>query len=167
MPSLDEADSVGRLFAAVAVGGLVAGSLDILVASAINEASPATILQAIASGLLGKASYDGGMGTAALGLLLQWLMSLMIAAIYGAAAMRMPALFEKPVRFGALYGVGIFIVMGFIVMPLSAAYPKPQPSISGLVLNLAANILFGLIVALALSLMGVGQSGARALRSGS
>jgi len=118
-------------------------------------------LQAIASGLLGRASYDGGAGTVALGLLLQWLMSLAIAAIYGVAAMRLPALFDKPVRFGALYGVGVFIVMGFIVMPLSAAYPKPEPSLSGLILNLAANILFGLIVASTLSLMRVGRRAAR------
>ncbi len=161
MPSQDQANSLGPLFAAIAIGGLFAGSLDIFVASAINHASPATILQAIASGLLGRASYDGGAGTVALGLLLQWLMSLAIAAIYGAAGVRMPALFDKPVRFGALYGVGVFIVMGFIVMPLSAAYPKPQPSVSGFILNLAANILFGLIVALTLSLMRVGRPAAR------
>ncbi len=157
MPSQDEANSLGPLLAAIAIGGLFAGSLDIFVASAINHASLVTILQAIASGLLGRASYDGGAGTVALGLLLQWLMSLAIAAIYGVAAMRMPALFDKPVRFGALYGVGVFIVMGFIVVPLSAAYPKPEPSLSGLILNLAANILFGLIVASTLSLMGVGR----------
>jgi len=161
MPSQDESNSLGPLLAAIAIGGLFAGSLDIFVASATNHASPATILQAIASGLLGRASYDGGAGTVALGLLLQWLMSLAIAAIYGVAAMRMPALFDKPVRFGALYGVGVFIVMGFIVVPLSAAYPKPEPSLSGLILNLAANILFGLIVASTLSLMRVGRRAAR------
>jgi hypothetical protein len=160
MSSRDEANDLGPLLTAIAVGGLIAGSLDILVASAINEASPATILQAIASGLLGRASYDGGAETAALGLLLQWFMSLAIAAIYGGAAMQMPALFDKPVRFGALYGVGVFIVMGFIVMPLSAAYPKPQPSVSGFILNLAANVLFGLIVALTPSLMRTGRRSA-------
>ncbi len=161
MRSHDDWNNLGPLLTAIAIGGLVAGSLDVFVASAINHASPATILQAIASGLLGKASYEGGMGTVALGLLLQLLMSLAIAAIYGAAALRTPALFDKPGRFGALYGVGVFIVMGFIVLPLSAAYPKPQPSLSGLVLNLAANILFGLIVALTPSLMMAGRRSAR------
>ena len=81
MPSQDQANSLGPLLAAIAIGGLFAGSLDIFVAGAINHASPATILQAIASGLLGRASYDVGAGTVALGLLLQWLMSLAIAAI--------------------------------------------------------------------------------------
>jgi hypothetical protein len=157
MPSQYETNSLGPLLAAIVVGALIAGSVDILVASAIYEASPAVILQAIASGLIGRASYDGGVGTMALGLMLQWLMSLIIAAIYGAAAVQMPVLFDKPVRFGALYGVGVFIVMSFIVVPLSAAYPRPQPSVSGLVLNLAANILFGVIVASTPSLMRVGR----------
>jgi hypothetical protein len=56
-------------------------------------------------------------------------------------------------RFGALYGVGVFIVMAFVVVPLSAAYPKPQPSVNGFILNLAANILFGLILASTPSLL--------------
>jgi len=43
--------------------------------------------------------------------------------------------------------------MGFIVMPLSAAYPKPQPSLSSFILNLAANVLFGVIIASAPRLM--------------
>lgn len=160
MPSPYETNSLGPLLAAIVAGGLIAGSVDILAASAIYEASPATILQAIASGLLGRASYDGGAGTVALGLVLQWLMSLIIAAIYGAAAVPMPALIDKPLRFGALYGVGVFILMSFIVAPLSAAYPRPQPSIGGLVLNLAANILFGVIIASTPSLMRAGRRAA-------
>ncbi len=43
MPSQDEANSLGPLLAAIAIGGLFAGSLDIFVASAINHVSPATI----------------------------------------------------------------------------------------------------------------------------
>jgi hypothetical protein len=160
MPSQYETNRLGPLLATIVAGGLIAGSVDILAASAIYLASPATILQAIASGLVGRASYDGGVGTMALGLVLQWLMSLIIAAIYGAAAVRMPVLFDKAVRFGALYGVGVFIVMSFIVVPLSAAYPRPQPSVSGLVLNLAANILFGVIIASTPSLMGAGRRAA-------
>jgi uncharacterized membrane protein YagU involved in acid resistance len=157
MPSQSETNGLSPLFAAIVVGALVAGTVDIIIASAIYQASPGAILQAIASGLVGRASYDGGVGTMALGLVLQWLMSLVIATIYGAAAMRTPVLFDKPLRFGALYGVGVFIVMSFIVVPLSAAYPRPQPSISGIVLNLAANILFGVIIASTPSLMRVGR----------
>ena len=116
----------------VVAGGLIAGTLDIFVASAINHVGPGVILQAIASGLLGKASFHEA-GTVLLGLGLQWTMSLIIAAIYGLASLRLPALARQPVRFGFLFGVGVFIVMNFVVVPLSAAYPKPQPSVSGIV----------------------------------
>ena len=80
------------------IGALLAGSLDIFVASVIIHARQGGILQAIASGLMGKASYEGGVGTVALGLLLQWLMPLAIAAIYGAAGVRPPELIDKPAR---------------------------------------------------------------------
>jgi hypothetical protein len=98
MPSLDQSNGLGPLLAAIAMGGIAAGGLDILVACAINHASPATILQAIASGLLGRASYDGGAGTAALGLVLQWLSPpfrshrrLGVLAVEGRAARRIRA----------------------------------------------------------------------------
>ena len=38
-----------------------------------------TLLQFVASGLLGQASFEGGAATAALGLLLHYLMMLLIA----------------------------------------------------------------------------------------
>ncbi|MBA3810688.1 MAG: hypothetical protein H0X27_03400 [Caulobacteraceae bacterium] len=140
--------AVGPLFQAIVIGGLVAGSVDIFAAAIINHVGPGVILQAIASGLLGKASFQGGETTMAVGLLLQWGMSLIIAAIYGLAAARIPALPRRPVRFGALYGVGVFLVMTFVVVPLSAAHFKARPSITSLLENLGAMILFGLIVAL-------------------
>ena len=146
--SLTGSYSLRQLGLAIAVGGLVAGTLDIFVAALINTVPPGTILQAIASGLLGRASYQGGLGTMGLGLGLQWLMSLIIAKIYVLAGVQLPILFRRPVAMGALYGVGVFVVMNFVVLPLSAAWPKPHhPSAEAIVLNLAAMLLFGLIVA--------------------
>jgi len=146
--------ALGSVALGIVIGGSIAGIVDIFAASAINQLSPGVILQAIASGLLGKASFHGGGLTMGLGLLLQVAMSLIIAAIYGLAGARLPMLVQRPVSFGALYGVGVFIVMNFVVVPLSAAvHPKHPPSIATIVLNLDAMILFGLIVALAQSQM--------------
>ncbi len=78
-------NATGRLILGVVVGGLVAGTVDIFAAAAINAAPPGVILKAIASGLLGHGAFKGGVGTMVLGLVLQWAMSLVIAAIYGAA----------------------------------------------------------------------------------
>lgn len=138
-----------RLVLAILVGGLVAGTLDIFVAAAINHLPVGTILQAIASGLLGKAAFAAGTRAMAIGLIAQEVMALIIAAIYDLAAVRLPILFRRPVIMGALYGVGVFLVMNLVVVPLSAAWPKHRhPSVEAIVLNLAAMVLFGLIVAL-------------------
>ena len=48
---------------------------------------------------------------------------------------------------GALYGLAIFLVMSFAVVPLSRAVPQPAFTLPALVENLLAMILFGLIVA--------------------
>jgi uncharacterized membrane protein YagU involved in acid resistance len=133
---------------AILAGGLLAGTLDVFVACAINRLPPTTILAAIASGLLGKAAFAGGAGVLILGFVLQEAMSLVIAKIYVLAAIQLPLLLRRPGAMGALYGVGVFAVMNFIVVPLSRApAPHHPPSPRAIALNLAAMILFGLIVA--------------------
>lgn len=130
---------------AVLYGGFVAGSLDILAAALINRVDPLIIMRAIASGLLGRAAFQGGLPVAALGLLLQWAMSLLIAAIFVFAAGRMSWLSQRWITAGLLYGVVVFAVMEYVVVPLSAA-AKPHFTARSLAENLLAMLLFGLIV---------------------
>jgi uncharacterized membrane protein YagU involved in acid resistance len=139
-----------RIALDILAGGLIAGTLDIFVAAAINGLAPGTILQAIASGLLGKAAFHGGATTMVIGFLAQEAMSLIIAAIFILSAQRAAILVRRPLMAGALYGVAIFVVMNFVVVPLSAAWPRHRhASAEAIALNFAAMILFGLIVALA------------------
>lgn len=143
-----EAPALGAMSLGAVIGGTVAGLIDIFAAALINQAPPGLILRFIASGLLGKAALHGGAGTIVLGLVLQIAMALLIAAIYGTASLRLPVLIRRPVSFGALFGVGVFVVMTFVVVPLSAApHPKHLPTLSDIAPNLAAMVLFGLIVA--------------------
>ncbi|HEY1415855.1 MAG TPA: hypothetical protein VGF42_08220 [Caulobacteraceae bacterium] len=138
-----------RILAAIVLGGLIAGTIDIYVAAAINHLRVGVILQAIASGLLGRASFSEGLRSMVIGLAAQELMSLAIAAVYVLASIRLPLLRRRPLALGALYGVGIFLVMNFVVLPLSAAWPKHRPiHLEAVLLNLAAMILFGVVVAL-------------------
>jgi len=131
--------------------GLIAGTVDIAAASIINTINPLRILLAIASGLLGKAAFHGGGGAMVLGLVLQWVMSIIIAGIFTLAAVRAPALARRWVLNGALYGVVVFIVMNFVVVPLSVAPLKPGWALSAesIVKNLLAMVVFGWIVAYA------------------
>lgn len=67
---------------AIALGGLIAGTIDIGAAALINGVSLFRILHFIAGGVLGKAALDGGAAVEWLGLALQWAMSVLIAAFY-------------------------------------------------------------------------------------
>jgi hypothetical protein len=136
-----------RALIAALAGGLAAGTVDVFAASLIYHAPPDVILRAIASGLLGKASFQGGFESAAVGLGSQWLISVCAAAVYVTAARRFPVLLRHALRFGPPFGAGVFIVMHTVVVPLSRANPNlPHPL--PLTEDFVANMLFGLIIAL-------------------
>jgi hypothetical protein len=138
---------------AVLVGGAVGGTGDILFAiifAAVDGTPPHALLQTVASGLLGKASYEGGPTTAALGLLLHFLIAFAFAAVYVAASRRIRFLAQHAVIAGAVFGFLVFFFMRLVVLPLSA-FPYPvtfRPLAT--VLDLASHMfLFGLPIALA------------------
>ncbi len=133
---------------AILSGGLVAGTLDIGSASLINWIRPAIILRAVASGLLGPASFHDGFFSAVLGLFLQWVLSILIAALFVGAALRIRVLLRHWILAGLLYGGVVFVVMNYIVVPLSRAPFGPSGFTTAKILeNLAAMLLFGWIVA--------------------
>ena len=139
------------IWQAILWGGFVAGTVDIGAACLINWLSPVVILHAIASGLLGKPSFSGGLPSAVLGLLLQWFMGLLIAAVYVLAARRLAWMQRDWRAAGAVYGVVIYFVMNDVVVPLSNAWPghdfsKPIDW-AKFGENMLAMLLFGLLIA--------------------
>lgn len=138
----------------VAVGGLAAGAGDIAFACIYwwltNGVPPARILQSVASGLLGKAAYQGGAATALLGLALHFAMTLAMAGAYFGAALRLPALWRRAVTGGALYGVLLYGVMNYVVVPLSRAGGRAPGNDLWTWLGVAAHVLLvGIPIALA------------------
>ena len=138
---------------ALLVGGLVGGTLDILFAisfAAYNGIPALRLLQSVASGLLGRDAYTGGGPSAALGLLLHFAMAIAFAGAFVLASRRLPLLVRRPVIFGGLFGVGVFLFMRLVVLPLSA-FPHPasfRPLATTLDL-LSHVFLFGIPIALA------------------
>jgi hypothetical protein len=132
---------------AIVVAGLVAGTLDIGAAALINVVSPVRILHFIAGGILGKAALAGGASIAFVGLLLQWAMSLIIAAVYVIASRWLRALRRSWLIAGLCYGVAVFFVMNYVVVPLSAWARIPTFTAVTFAANMAAMLVFGLIVA--------------------
>jgi uncharacterized membrane protein YagU involved in acid resistance len=94
-----------------------------------RRASPPRILQAIAAGLLGPASFEGGRATAALGLFLHFVIAYGWTAVFLVALLGWPALRARVARpgwalgLGLLYGALVWLAMDFIVLPLSRARP--------------------------------------------
>jgi hypothetical protein len=111
---------------AVVAGGLAAGVIDIAFACTFWAITagvrPIRIFQSVAAGLIGRpAAVAGGVQTAALGLALHFFIALTVAAVYFTAARHAEALWRRPWTFGSLYGVAVFGVMHYVVVPLSAA----------------------------------------------
>ena len=114
---------------AIAAGGAAAGVLDILGAFAVYyPAAPAGILRSIAAGVLGtSAARSGGAGTAALGLLLHFVVACGAAAVFVAACRVAPGLARRPWLTGPLYGLAVFLTMNYVVIPWSAIGRWPGP----------------------------------------
>lgn len=138
---------------AVCVGGLIAGTLDILFAiswAGYNGLPPMRLLQTVASGLFGNAAFDGGSTMAAWGLGLHFFLSFIWAALFVMLARRIPLLAMRPVLCGIVFGVVVFLTMRLVVLPLSA-FPRPvsfKPLATVLDL-LSHTLLFGVPIALA------------------
>ena len=121
---------------ALLLGGLTVGvldALDALVFFGLRGVSPARLFQGIASGLLGRSAFAGGMTTALLGVLLHFIIAFAVVATYHIAARRLPGLTLRPWIYGPLYGLVVYAVMTFIVIPLSAIGAR-SPS-TGVLLN--------------------------------
>ncbi len=112
---------------AILVGGSIAAALDITYAisfAAYGGMPPVRLLQVVASGWLGKDAFEGGVPVAMLGLLSHFLICYAIAAIFYFAAQRFTFLTQRPIVSGVVFGTCVFLVMNFVVLPLSA-FPYP------------------------------------------
>ena len=128
-PGLRKLSSIGPAHGlpvphALLYGTLAVGTLDIVDAFiffGLRGARPIRILQSIAAGVLGREAFNGGWGTAALGLALHFFIAFVIVLVFLAASQRMPMLARQPVLVGVIYGIAVYLVMTFVVVPASAA----------------------------------------------
>jgi len=112
-------------------GGAVVGVLDIAAAILLHGTRGVRadrILQAVAAGLLGPAAFRGGWRTAALGLFLHFVIATMVVLVYWLASRALPVLRRQPWVAGPLYGVLVYGVMNFVVLPLSRAGGSASPA---------------------------------------
>jgi len=138
-----------------AIGGGIGGLLDALYATLLWGVyfgmGPVKLWQSVAAGLLGgDAASAGGNGTALLGLALHFFIAFCMALAYVLASKRLPLLTTRPLLMGALYGVVLYVVMNFVVVPLSAIGWRGPPAPMSALRALIPHVIFvGPAIALA------------------
>lgn len=133
-------------FKAIFWGELIAGTLDIVAACLTAwfraGVTPTRVLQSVASGLLGAAAYNGGTKTAVLGLALHFLIATIWTIIFYAASRKLRFLIERPEVWGLIYGVVVYAVMNFVVLPLSQFPQRGTPTLTGRAIGLVIIMFF-------------------------
>jgi hypothetical protein len=111
-------------------------------------ASPRLVLQSIASGVQGRQAYSGGAASVVLGIAFHLLISIVAAALFVLASNRWTELRAHPVLGGTAYGLVVFAVMRFVVVPLSAVAYKQSNDWHLVATSIAVHVLaFGLPIA--------------------
>ena len=113
-----------KLLLPILVGGLTAGTLDLIAAFLTYGWG---VPRAIASGLLGSKSLHGGLATWILGVFLQLFIGCAAATVYCLASRKLRFLRDNFFVCGLFYGIAVFLVMNLIVLPLSAVPFKVGP----------------------------------------
>jgi hypothetical protein len=115
-------------FQAILLATLVCGTLDAVAAvmqAATLGVNPQRVFQGVASGILGPRSFERGWNSGALGIALHFVIACIISTIYVLASLHLPFLLQRPLIAGGLYGIAVFVVMFFIVLPLSRRPKRP------------------------------------------
>ena len=153
--------SGGRAAYAIVTAGLLAGILDISAAFVLAGArgvAPGRVLQGIASGVLGAAAFTGAGATAALGLLLHFVIALGAATAFYLASRVWRPLLRRPIIFGLLYGVAVYAIMNRIVLPLSLIEMRTQPWDYVAILIVIHVLCVGLPISLTIARLSPGSS---------
>ena len=125
-------------FLAIAVGGGIAGAMDLTQAMILFGWG---IPLVIAGGLLGRQAFHGGVGTYVLGVALHFFIACSAAAVYYAASRRLGFLKEHPLVCGLFYGAAVDQVMNLIVLPLSALHARGPYQLRDLIQGLLVHMV--------------------------
>lgn len=129
---------------AIAIGGLIAGTLDLTQACVLFGWR---VPLGVAAGLLGRQAFHGGTGTYALGVLLHFFIAFSVTAIYYGASRKLRFMTEYPVVCGLFFGIAVEVVMSYVVLPLSALHARGPYQLQDVILGIAVHaVVIGLPV---------------------
>jgi uncharacterized membrane protein YagU involved in acid resistance len=138
------APSQRGLAAPILTGGLLSGAIDLTYACTyhgiVSHVPPVRIFQSIGSGFFGKASFEMGATSATAGVLAHFGILIIAASIFNFARRRFAYLREHAYVSGMVFGVGIWLTMNYVVLPLSAA-PHFKSNLQGTLSDFAVHVL--------------------------
>lgn len=109
--------------------GLLVGTLDIAAAFLYyfikTGKNPLRVLTFIASGILGKAAYEGGNEIQLVGLVLHYIIAITFAFFFFWLFARINGLRKVSLLAGIVYGLFVWMVMNLVVVPLSNVTKQP------------------------------------------
>ena len=112
------------------------------------QISPERVFHSIAAGLIGRdAAIAGGMETALIGAAAHFFISFVAAAIYVLATTPFPLLLSRPILGGFVFGVCVWAVMNFLVVPNSLARSAPIVWPTTAIMIAGHMLFFGLPIA--------------------
>jgi hypothetical protein len=114
----------------------------------IKGVHPTRVLRGIAAGLLGPKSFQGGFHTASLGLAIHFFIAFSAATVFYFASRKLTFLLKQPILAGILYGVAVYLVMYWIVVPHSAAHRAPLTLSAHIIAILTHMVCVGLPISL-------------------
>jgi hypothetical protein len=144
-----------RRIIAILTGGLIAATLDIVAAALMYRVQVDVVFKSIAAGWIGrKAALAGGLPEILLGAASHYVIALVAASLYVLAGTRLAVLITRPWLCGPLFGLIVWGVMNFAVVPLSRTGSGPW-TVTLLIESLLVHaFVFGLPIALAASRFG-------------
>jgi hypothetical protein len=107
---------------AIVTGTAISGSLDLLSAflfGAVRHVRPIRILQGVAAGPFGDPMLERtSVPVAVAGLIVHYALITVMVTIFTLALLNLRFVVRKPLLSGVIYGLGIYLVMYWIVLPL-------------------------------------------------
>src|SRR5262245_10008548 len=107
----------------ILLGGFFAGLADFIYPTARTVMAGGSWMRpwkGVASGLLGKAAQEGGIGTVILGIALHFFICISAAALLYLIASHVKWLPRQWIVLAILYGIAFMAVMNYVILPLSA-----------------------------------------------
>lgn len=132
--------------------GLVVGILDAIAASVnayvANGITPDRVFRFVASGALGQDAYTGGISMVYLGLAFHFAIAMGWTILFFFVFFKLAPLQMNKIVLGIIYGLFIWLIMNFIVIPISSIGSRPFPLVGTIIMILIHMFVIGVPISI-------------------